>query len=101
MLKSIVLSLLGMRHRRRRKVHIAADQQRNARRRRHLHEFDRHADMFGDFADDIEIETDRFVLVIEEPKRRRVELHAGEQLPPALDLGDRILGLGICPRRKR
>jgi hypothetical protein len=56
---------------------------------------DRHADALGDLADDVEIEADRLVLVVERAERRRIELHAGDQLTSRLDLGDGILRLGI------
>ena len=51
--------------------------------------------MLGDLADDVKIEADRLVLVVEEAERRRIELYTGDQFAPALDLSDRILGLGV------
>jgi hypothetical protein len=80
-----------MRHRGRDQIDIAADQQRNARRRGDLHELDRHADARRDLAHDVDVEAGRLVLVVEKAERRRVELHAGEQLAALLDLRDRAL----------
>ena len=58
--------------------------------RRHRDEFDRHADVLCDLANQIDIKANRFILVAEVAERRRVELDAGQELAARLDLRDGI-----------